>query len=379
LSARKTLNQVFGNGAPNPEFIHIIIKADTPAAPPAGNQQQLIDNLRAELARTSKLKHTFHLMIKPRTAQSVPWHVDLNSVKLTDLQTLIAKEYPKFEDTTLSFCFRLGNGITDQPSTDQDLQELLRTLVTNNRMIVKIAVTTPTKPYSEWTLPAVCKLFGLAENGRFPPFSCGNIAPTEASLSQLLRELKLRTENTPIDDEQRPAPEASKSLYTYSYLLAAVDNFKQKFNVLPEQKIDGPHGTGPVDYMITSVTTLDIIGVTEVKKDDMTQGVAQCVVQLESVIITRKRQVDEGERDYPQKAFGIVSDAEKFLFLKCLVDSEGSISLEISPRVTVDYHAENLEDRVKQVLGNIVWLLSEVQKPPGNVDSQRETKRVKTT
>jgi len=28
LSARKTLNQVFGNGAPNPEFIHIIIKAD---------------------------------------------------------------------------------------------------------------------------------------------------------------------------------------------------------------------------------------------------------------------------------------------------------------------------------------------------------------
>ena len=27
LSARKALNQVFGNGTPNPEFIHIIIKA----------------------------------------------------------------------------------------------------------------------------------------------------------------------------------------------------------------------------------------------------------------------------------------------------------------------------------------------------------------
>ena len=28
LSARKTLKQVFGTGTPNPEFIHIIIKAD---------------------------------------------------------------------------------------------------------------------------------------------------------------------------------------------------------------------------------------------------------------------------------------------------------------------------------------------------------------
>ena len=58
-------------------------------------------------------------------------------------------------------------------------------------------------------------------------------------------------------------PKASRSLYTYSYLLSAVENFKQQFNVMPEEWIDGLHGTGPVDYMIKSVTSLEIVGVTE--------------------------------------------------------------------------------------------------------------------
>lgn len=62
------------------------------------------------------------------------------------------------------------------------------------------------------------------------------------------------------------SPEASRSLYTYSYLLSAIEKFKQQFTVMPEERIDGPHGTGPVDYMIKPVRSLKIVGVTEVKK-----------------------------------------------------------------------------------------------------------------
>ena len=310
------------------------------------------------------------MIIQPRTTQSVPWYVDLDSVKLTDLQSLIANEYPKFENPTLSFRFRLDNHITEEPSNDQHLQHLLRRLVIQDQMTVKVTVTTPAKPYSDWTMSSVRRLFGLGESDRFPPFSCGTISPTKPSLEQLRRELKLRTENTPIDEQ---SPEASRSLYTYSYLLAAVDNFKQKFIILPEQRVDGPYGVGLVDYMITSISTSEIVGVTEVKKDDVSQGIAQCVVQLQSVI-TRKRKVDEEEQESPRTAFGIVTDAEKFFFLKC-VDNEGKTTLEMSKRVIIDYNAENWEDQVNPILGNIVWLLAEAQKSPSN--SPRETKRLK--
>ena len=120
-----------------------------------------LDELRAYKERVSNLEHIFYIIIQPRTAQSVPWHVNLNPVKLTDLHTLISKEYPKFGNTTLFFRFRLKDRTTEQPDTDKDLQQLLYRLVTNDEMTIKITVATPAKPYSDWTLPAVRELFGL--------------------------------------------------------------------------------------------------------------------------------------------------------------------------------------------------------------------------
>ena len=148
---------------------------------------------------------------------------------------------------------------------------------------------------------------------------------------------------------------------------------------MPEERINGPHGTGPVDYMIKSVTSLEIVGVTEVKKDDIEQGIAQCAVQLESVIDNyrkrRAKEIEEVNQDRPRRAFGIVTDAEKFVFLKCLISDEGRIGLEVSPHVTIDYRTESWKDRVKLILGNIVWLLGEAHNM--GLPSERDTKRVK--
>ena len=55
------------------------------------------------------------------------------------------------------------------------------------------------------------------------------------------------------------------------------------FRVLPEQKLDGPHGTGLVGYMIRSTATIEIVGVTEVERDIMSQGITQCIVQSRSM------------------------------------------------------------------------------------------------
>jgi len=77
------------------------------------------------------------------------------------------------------------------------------------------------------------------------------------------------------------------------------------------------------------------------------------------------------------KVWGIVTDAEKWYFMECSLDNEGKPSFKLSEPVTVVYKDENLQAKVEKVLGHIVWLLEEAQKP---VDaSQSGVKRVRST
>jgi len=97
--------------------------------------------------------------------------VTLHSVVLADLGNLVSAEYSKYANTTLAFEFRMSNGTTQYPRTDEDLRRLLRQLVVDDEMKVTVVVTTPARPYSEWTFPEVCRLFGMVEiiqTGRFP-------------------------------------------------------------------------------------------------------------------------------------------------------------------------------------------------------------------
>ena len=63
--------------------------------------------------------------------------------------------------------------------------------------------------------------------------------------------------------------------------------------------------------------------------------------------------------------------------MECSLDNEGKPSFKLSEPVTVVYKDENLQAKVEKVLGHIVWLLEEAQKP---VDaSQSGVKRVRST
>ena len=122
----------------------------------------------------------------------------------------------------------------------------------------------------------------------------------------------------------------------------------------------------------------------------MCQSIAQCAIQLESLCAIqlepvidnhRKRKAKEmEEKQTLARAFGIVTDAEKFVFLKYWMNGEGNMGLEVSPSVKIDYQAKNWQDMAKDILGNILWLLEEAQKPANEagVVSEKEKKRVQT-
>ncbi|PKY49122.1 hypothetical protein RhiirA4_464958 [Rhizophagus irregularis] len=78
---------------------------------------------------------------------------------------------------------------------------------------------------------------------------------------------------------------------------------------------------------------------------------SQNAVQCESALSSKKKNV-----------FGIITDSEKWFFLECSLDNERKPNFKLSKPMVIIYGDEDMEDRVKKVLGHIVWLLGEAQR-----------------
>ncbi|PKC06588.1 hypothetical protein RhiirA5_501270 [Rhizophagus irregularis] len=198
------------------------------------------------------------------------------------------------------------------------------------------------------------------------------IRNTKKALRKLFDELEMRVATTPIDVSY----EATKSIYSYTYLVSATYPFKDQVKVVPEKLIEGKNGRGNLDYGIESHTTGRIIGLVEVKKDDFKQGFAQATVQLASSL-GRKRKADKMD-DEPgfNKVWGIVTDAEKWYFMECLQDDEGKLSFNLTkPPLFVACEDEDIKERAEKVLGHIIWLLEESQKADSAVNEKVIKKR----
>jgi hypothetical protein len=66
----------------------------------------------------------------------------------------------------------------------------------------------------------------------------------------------------------------------------------------------------------------------------------------------------------------------KFYFMECSMDDQDRPSFKLSEPVVIVYNDENLQAKVEKVLGHIVWILEEAQKPVEA--SQSGVKRVKS-
>ena len=71
----------------------------------------------------------------------------------------------------------------------------------------------------------------------------------------------------------------------------------------------------------------------------------------------------EDDETFAGRAFGIISDAEKFYFLECRLDGDGKASFKLSESILVTYNSTCMKNTVAEVLGQIGWLLEEAEKP----------------
>ena len=102
--------------------------------------------------------------------------------------------------------------------------------------------------------------------------------------------------------------------------------------------MEGLNGRGPVDYGIEGQEG-GIVGVTEVKRDDFMKGVAQNMVQLESILWTRNGKSKKSKKG--SGSFGIITNAETWFFLEC------------------GYEKKTMRNAVQEILQVIKWLLTQ--------------------
>jgi hypothetical protein len=271
----------------------------------------------------------------------------------------------------------MNDGGRYSPRIDPSFREMLQSLVTKTNLKFTVFIETPSKPFNSWTFPKVCELYGLSDDPNpsidvYPVFSCGCVNTKNEKYNKALRklfdELETRITTTPIDVSY----EATKSIYSYTYLASATFPFQSQIKIVPEKLIEGKNGRGNLDYGIESRTTGRTIGLIEVKKDDFKQGFAQATVQMESSL-GRKRKANEINDEYGlDKVWGIVTDAEKWYFMECTLDEDRKPTFKLSEPITVVYKSDNMQIMAEKVLGHIIWLLEEAQKTDSALDINEE-------
>jgi len=267
--------------------IHVIVEPPESTATSSQEVLELREKLASLQALFSKSTHDFDVVVHPKR-KSNKWTANIETATLEDFKKYIRDTYkpPALENDGAEL--NLMNE-TDRyyPRSDVSFREMLRTLVTKNKPKFTVFVETPSKPFNTWTFPKMCKLYGLSDDPNpsidvYPIFSCGCVNTKEEKYKEALRklfdELETRVSTTPIDVSY----EATKSVYSYSFLASAVFPFKSQIKIVPEKLVEGKNGRGNLDFGIEPRTTGRIVGLIEVKKDDFKQGLAQATVQMES-------------------------------------------------------------------------------------------------
>ena len=318
-----------------------------------------------ELARLQKLVelekrllssvHTFFLIVKPRKS-SFPWSVNTNTVTLRILATAISSQNPEVNDT-YQFYFEVGGRKLPYPRNDEDLRYLLRTQIARDEMTMTVEAVRRVKTFSEFTMEDVCRLYGIFYEPQdpltqFPKLECKTEPVDNKLLSSLMNQLTDRMDVTPIG----ATPETHQTIYVYVILLALTR--LSKLRIYPKRYINSSTATGRADYSV-EFQDGQILGVTEVKRQDYMLGIAQNAIQIRSVV-DQNQNVGITRRT----CFGIATDARMWYFLEY---TQGNIP-RVSKEYALDYRKEaQLKKDIKELAEVILWLLKKGKQRRGGL------------
>src|SRR5256884_9069059 len=154
----------------------------------------------------------FDVVVHPKRKPN-KWTANIEHATLEGLKEYIRKMYqsPALENDGAELNL-MNDGDKYSPRSDQDLREILRIFVSNKNLRFTVFIETPSKPFSDWSFPKVCQLYGISNDPNpdidvFPPFSCGsadlNNDKSKTVIKHLMAEIKLRQDVTPLNRQMR--------------------------------------------------------------------------------------------------------------------------------------------------------------------------------
>ncbi|KAG0213676.1 hypothetical protein BGX28_003830 [Mortierella sp. GBA30] len=307
------------------------------------------------------------------------WTTDADLTTLSDLQTIISRMISKPLDASEMITVQHSRTFTEseQPrepvTSDGHLRRIIWCNIRAGSHDLVVDLETPSKTFSSYTIADVSHLYALSTSlcpdmTKLPVFDSIGSAALESSehrqtLQRLYGELEIRKR------QRYPQSGSINGIYSpgfiYSFAAQAASLFNDKLWLQERMEICGIRGHGPVDIVVASkVDQTHILGITQVKDQQFCNGVAQSMVQLESIARGRTQRFDDTEGSIPVVSYGIVTDAEEWHFVKCKLDSADSMPVFHTSKVPVrvNYDADGWRSDVRKIFERIVWLMEEMVK-----------------
>ncbi|KAG0206747.1 hypothetical protein BGX33_007238 [Mortierella sp. NVP41] len=372
-----SLSDAFGD-TPLPErTIHVLIEC--PARPrPALSPDLEIAALRQKIAEALDPSIYIEFIIKPEKRPSFGWSTDINTATLDDLKRYRLDElFPQYaHDTCLQILLYHGeHPAPEHLRDDKHLRLLLKIAKASSKTQWTVSFETPSKSFSAWTWKDVCDEYYLSEFTSDPglevlePFTDIQSTPVDSDFEktvqgQLVDEIEVRVEVLRLSLDENVA---SQAMVVASFLVAATVLFENELYFTSQREFSGRRGHGRADFSIHSRSRTNhpcIIGVTQVRKDNIRQALAENMVLLDLALTTtkrwRERQCAEGE-DAPSRkwrSFGVVTDGSQWVFMECTLDENEMVSYRMSVLKERLNFRGRWQDSAKLVLGHLVWLWS---------------------
>ncbi|KAG0349828.1 hypothetical protein BGZ54_004180 [Gamsiella multidivaricata] len=250
---------------------------------------------------------------KPRTMM---WNVVMDTTCPEELEIDIIEEFPDLigdQHRTLTLVMppapsRQVSWVF-RPITDYDLQSTLRDFIRRDISPLRINYKVSPLSFSEATLPAALRLYKMHELEEFMDFPAASSTSdrhTQAldrlftSLSTLLDKLPL-----PLEDEYQ------MRFYVATFLLQVV-SLLPGWCLRTGKEVHCSHAEGRTDYTIESKEDpLDAFPITIIKDQEIDNGVAQNMMQLDAISCRRKRKFEEVEQEGNQKDDDVQKDKRK--------------------------------------------------------------------
>ncbi|KAF8967213.1 hypothetical protein BGZ46_000221 [Entomortierella lignicola] len=336
------LCKVFETLPPPEDTIHIIVQRSSTEAnlEIAALRKQLSDmaQLNAELKSTSISLG----IIEKRGGKKVvcTYSTDIRLATVDQLRKLLHQHFEQFDGDEYVQIFAYQPGVSKPVWLADDimLRSCLEQAKENDWKNLTISLDSPAKSFSTYTWKEMVEQYGVGAGPEFLPLF--DIQPKSMSddekimLEEIVKECSRRNEAYIFGPS---SSEFTRNTIVDAFMVGAMQSYKADMFLAQQQQMSGRRGHGPVDFAVMDrIHQTQVLGVTEVKKDDHVQGLAQNMVQLDVAVQQKKRKRveetdnDSGERPTTRlKSYGIVTDAFKWTFVECTLEDDETLTYKV--------------------------------------------------